>query len=249
MLFVRDIPFRHLPNQKLYFDLYQPDGDEDVPLIAFFHGGGYTKGSRKDVDMRLLTTLVENGYAVASVEYRLAPEATIEMILDDCRYAVNWMVANLDGCGLDLERIGAWGISAGGRLAALLGTMGEVDAVFDMYGSSNFGLFAQYGGSYPKQGREKSLAMFGDANPPEELLSQFDPVSHINKHSAPFLIVHGEKDNVIPIDQNERLHDALQAKRIESQFLVLEDAAHELPNKYLPAVSAAMLRFFQRHLG
>jgi acetyl esterase/lipase len=249
MLFVRDIPFRHLDNQRLYFDLYQPDEEADVPLIAFFHGGGYAKGSRKDVDMRLLTTLVDNGYAVASVEYRLAPEANIATILDDCRYAIHWMIANLDGCGLDLGRVGAWGISAGGRLAALLGAMGEVDAVCTMYGSSNFASFLDYGGEYPKKADEMALTMFGDKHPPQELIKQFDPISHINKQSAAFLIVHGQKDKLIPIDQSERLHTALQAKRKESQFLVMEDAEHDVPDIYLPAVSAAMLHFFRKQLG
>jgi acetyl esterase/lipase len=249
MLFVRDIPYRHLPNEKLYFDLYQPDEEANVPLIAFFHGGSYTHGSRKDVDMRLLTTLVDNGYAVASVEYRLAPKANIAMILDDCRYAIRWMIANLDGCGLDLGRVAAWGVSAGGRLAALLGTMGEVDAVCMMYGSSNFAEFVNYGGKYPKKADEMALTMFGEKHPPQDLIDQFDPITYINKQSAAFLIVHGQNDKLIPIEQSERLHKALQAKRRDSQFLVLEDAGHEVPDVYLPAVSTAMLSFFRKHLG
>jgi fermentation-respiration switch protein FrsA (DUF1100 family) len=81
------------------------------------------------------------------------------------------------------------------------------------------------------------------------VLFEFDPVSYISRNSAPFLIVHGVKDKQIPIEQSERLHDALQAKHVESQMLVLEDAAHDIPNKYLPAVSAAMLSFFRKHLG
>jgi acetyl esterase/lipase len=250
MLFVRDIPYKKLPNEKLYFDLYQPeDEDYDVPLIAFFHGGGYVKGSRKDVDMRFVSTLVDNGYAVASVEYRLAPKANIASILDDCRHAVHWMIANLDGCGLDLGRVGAWGVSAGGRLASLLGAIGDVDAVCSMYGSSNFAKFKEYGGEYPKKAEEMALTMFGERNPSQELLVQFDPVTHIHKQSAAFLIVHGQQDKLIPIDQSERLHKALQAKRGQSQLLVLENAEHEIPELYFPAVSAAMLSFFRKHLG
>lgn len=243
MLFVRDIPYRRLPNEKLYFDLYQPDIDEEVPVIAFFHGGGYIKGSRKDVDMRLVRPLVENGYAVASVEYRLAPTVTIDAMFDDCHYSIQWMIASLDGCGLDLGLIGAWGISAGGRLAALLGAMGEVDAVFDSFGSSNFSLLDK------ALEEEKHVAMFGTKSPSKELIAAYDPISYITKNSAPFLFVHGAKDMLIPSEQNERLHRALQGKRIDSQMLLMEEAGHEIPDSYIPIISNAMLRFFRKHLG
>ena len=127
--------------------------------------------------------------------------------------------------------------------------MGEVDAVCTMYGSSNFAKFADYGGKYPKKADEMALTMFGEKHPPQELIEQFDPISHIHKQTAAFLLVHGQNDKLIPIDQSERLHRALQAKRKDSQFLVMEDAEHEVPDEYLPAVSTAMLRFFRKHLG
>ena len=94
-----------------------------------------------------------------------------------------------------------------------------------------------------------ALRMFGEKNPAQALMEQFDPVSHIHKKSAAFLLVHGQQDTLIPIDQSERLHNALQAKRKQSQLLVMENAEHEVPELYVPAVSAAMLSFFRKHLG
>lgn len=243
MFFVRDVPYRRLANDKLCFDLYQPDTDEEVPLISFFHGGGFDSGSRKDLDMRLLQALIEHGYAVASIEYRLAPTVKIDEMLDDCRYAINWMIANLDGCGLDLGLIGAWGIGEGGHLASLLGAMGEVDAVFNCFASSNFSLLDK------GLAEQKHLQIFGTSNPSRELVATYDPINYINKESAPFLFVHGAKDNRLPVEQSERLHKALQAKRVDTQLLLMDEAGHEVPNKYLNLVEKSMLRFFRKHLG
>jgi acetyl esterase/lipase len=113
------------PSQTL--DLYSPQKTKQVPLIVWIHGGAFLFGSKEGfpVEPVPLHFLLE-GYAVASINYRLSPEAVFPAQLEDCKAAIRWLRAHADNFGIDPNRIGAWGASAGGNLAALLGTTGEV---------------------------------------------------------------------------------------------------------------------------
>ena len=140
------------PSQTL--DLYAPKKAKQVPLIVWIHGGAFLFGSKEGfpVEPVPLHFLLE-GYAIASINYRLSPEALFPAQLEDCKAAIRWLRAHADEFGIDPNRIGAWGASAGGNLAALLGTTGEVrefevgenldyssrvQAVCDFYGPTDF---------------------------------------------------------------------------------------------------------------
>jgi acetyl esterase/lipase len=113
------------PSQTL--DLYAPKKAKDLPLIVWIHGGAFFFGSKEGfrVEPVPLLLLLE-GYAVASINYRLSPEAVFPARLEDCKATIRWLRAHADEFGINPIRIGVWGASAGGNLAALLGTTGEV---------------------------------------------------------------------------------------------------------------------------
>jgi acetyl esterase/lipase len=140
------------PSQTL--DLDTPQKAKQVPLIVWIHGGAFLFGSKEGfpVEPVPLHFLLE-GYAVASINYRLSLEAVFPAQLEDCKAAIRWLRAHADEFGVDPNRIGVWGASAGGNLAALLGTTGEVrdfevgenldyssrvQAVCDFYGPTDF---------------------------------------------------------------------------------------------------------------
>ncbi len=135
-------------------NLYAPKKAKQVPLIVWIHGGAFLFGSKEGspVEPVPLDLLLE-GYAVASIDYRLSPEAVFPAQLEDCKAAIRWLRAHAEEFGIDPNRIGVWGASAGGDLAALLGTTGEirdfevgenlgysgrVQAVCDFFGPTDF---------------------------------------------------------------------------------------------------------------
>ena len=116
---IRDIEFARPNGYSLKLDLYLPEGrgDEALPTVLWVHGGGWKNGSKKNCKA---AWLAEEGYAVASISYRLTDVAIWPAQIDDCREAVRWVRRNAGLFGLDVERVGSWGGSAGGHLRWLL---------------------------------------------------------------------------------------------------------------------------------
>ena len=140
-----------------------------LPLVIWVHGGGWQNGS-KDACPPLRRGYVARGYAVASINYRLSGHAVFPAQIEDCKAAVRWLRARAPEYGLDPDRFGVWGSSAGGHLAALLGTSGDVkefergahldqssrvQAVCDEYGPTDFTVFVTTPG-YEGHGRAES---------------------------------------------------------------------------------------------
>jgi acetyl esterase/lipase len=123
------VPHGH-PRQKL--DLYLPPAGKDLspagenlPLIIWVHGGAFRLGDKRD---KVPLGYLERGYAVASINYRLSQHDLFPAQIEDCKAAVRWLRAHAAQFGLDPQRFAAWGESAGGHLAAMLGTAGHVRA-------------------------------------------------------------------------------------------------------------------------
>ena len=122
---LHDIEYATVGGTSLLLDLYLPSDpvDDPVPLVLWVHGGGWRAGDKDPT--RAPATLGE-GYAIASVNYRLSDEAIFPAQIHDVKAAVRFLRGNADRFGLDPERFGAWGSSAGGHLVALLGTSCDI---------------------------------------------------------------------------------------------------------------------------
>ena len=120
----RDLVYERVNGAVLTLDLYCPEKvSGPLPVIGWIHGGGWSR-SRKERCPAV--RMVDDGYAVASIEYRLTEVAPFPAQIEDCKAAVRWLRANAAKYNLDPDRIGVWGFPAGGHLAALLGTSGGV---------------------------------------------------------------------------------------------------------------------------
>ncbi|MCM8769464.1 MAG: alpha/beta hydrolase, partial [Candidatus Omnitrophica bacterium] len=147
---IKDIEYAMVEGTSLLLDIYIPEKEEGpLPLIVWIHGGGWTKGSKENCCPALL--LLPYGYIIASINYRLSGIARFPAQLEDCKSAVRFLRANATKYNINPQRIGTWGSSAGGHLASMLGTTGEmkefdkgaylefsskVQAVCDYYGPS-----------------------------------------------------------------------------------------------------------------
>lgn len=258
----RDITYCTKSGVELKMDVYRPV-EPNGALVLYIHGGGWTSGSKGGGSgSEMWAELLGRGYVVAAIDYRLAPKFQFPAQMEDVTCAVLYLKRHAGELGIDPERIGAYGGSAGGHLASLLGTTGghgyemgftaldaEVAAVVDLFGPTD--LTVEFDGA-----SERIIsAVFGTTDRGAEVLVQASPVYHVSADDPPFLIVHGEKDALVPIAQGERLYGALVAAGVEAEFVRVKNANHGFAPDGGPSSPARMeitrlvADFFDRHLG
>ncbi|MEN3944178.1 alpha/beta hydrolase [Prosthecobacter sp. SYSU 5D2] len=254
---LRDVEYSRPAGHPLLLDLYLPEKrtSKPLPVILWVHGGGWKNGSK---DRCPATWLVPEGYAVASINYRLIPDHQWPAQMHDCRAAVRWLRAYAGTYGLHAGRIGAWGSSAGGHLVALMGTVDtsadeRVQAVIDWFGPSD--LLTMPPNVLSDNRTREDLAQANGAlllggivmDQPEKARAA-SALHHVSSNDAPFLIMHGTADEQVPVDQSQRLHDRLLAARVPSTLHLIPGAGHGGKEFSSPQVRQLILTFLDRHL-
>ena len=238
---IKDIKFTNINEHDLKLDLYLPEKTEKSALVVWIHGGGWQKGSKKDCKLNWLT---EHGYSVASISYRLSQVAKFPAQLHDCKGAIRWLRANSSKYGFETNDIIVAGSSAGGHLAALVGTTsgnerleGEVggnltqpssvSAIIDYYGPTDFILRSK---TQPSRANEVGSVVYnllgGGADKKAELAKLASAAHHVTKDDPPLLIFHGDKDNTVLIDQSEAIIKAYKSKGLSVRMNVLPGKKH-----------------------
>lgn len=222
---LRDVAYVEHGSPEQTLDLYLPPSPAVRPLAIWVHGGGWIEGSKADP---LVISFVSDGYALASVDYRLAPGARYPAQLEDCKAAVRWLRANAFEYGLDERRFAAMGSSAGGHLAALLGTTGHVrdfDVGQHLNESSRVDVVVDFFGPTELTGTvSTALARYVEellGGPPwerEREARRASPLTWVAKDAAPFFIVHGDADDVVSLEDSLRLRDALARAGVPVTF-------------------------------
>jgi acetyl esterase/lipase len=257
------IEYADVNGTALLLDLYLPEG-EGLPLIIFVHGGGWVGGSRADCPTENYAAqgVAEQGFAVACIDYRHSIQAKFPAQIEDVKSAIAFLRQNAEEYGYDPNRMGIWGISAGGHLAALAGTSGEgdssVQAVADWMGPTDLAALDTPGSQtdmnnpdldyYAMNGKNAVNMLFGfpPSENPEEA-QKANPITYASPDDPPFLIIHGSKDDVVMVNQSRALYDALKGQGVNATFIEVEGAGHgfALPG---PELTRTM-EFFRSALG
>ncbi len=237
----RNLAYAQHPGEELLLDVYRPDTDTPVPAAIYFHGGGWRAGSKDHCAVRWL---VRYGIAVVAVNYRLAPRHLFPSQLHDAKAAVRFVRAHAAEWGLAPEAVVAAGASSGAHLACLLGlTAGNralegggdyvdqssaVDAVVNYFAPTDFMTL--------QKGRSEQVASGPDA-PEAQLLGHAilenptrsrwaSPLTYVHSDAPPFLHIHGEHDDLTPLEQTRNLHNALETAGTTSKMLLVRGAGH-----------------------
>jgi acetyl esterase/lipase len=273
-----DIPYGGLsPSQKL--DVYLPDeGVGPFPVIVSIHGGAFMGCEKSDMQILPMLEGLKQGYAVVAVNYRLSWEAVFPAPVHDVKAAVRWIRANANRYRFDPDRIAAWGGSAGGYLASMLGTSAgireledltlgnpdqpsHVQAVVAWFAPTNFLKMDEQlaqGGMPPPAGRDHQ-----GANSPESLLlgapictipdlvQAANPETYIRPGAPPFFLQHGTKDDTVPFQQSVGFASKLEKAlgRNSVELELLEGAGHGDPQFEAPRNVRKVLAFLDRHVS
>jgi len=260
---LRNIEYARVDGKPLLLDIYLPkDAPRPLPVIVWIHGGGWQAGDKNHCPA---VPFVSQGYAAVSINYRLTDEAPFPAQIHDCKAAIRWVRAHAKEYGFAADRIGVWGASAGGHLAALLGTSGgvkelegdvgdnlnyssRVQAVCDFCGPSSFR--EEDFESVPWAGKQEGAKAVtklcgGPLREHREMAVLASPVAHVSRDDPPFLIVHGAKDTLVRPKHAELLAAALKKAGVEVTLKILPDAGHGVGR---PETHKLAVEFFDRHL-
>lgn len=262
----RDLAYVENGHERQKLDLYLPAEGENRPLIVWIHGGAFRMGSKEgNENDQLPFEYVTRGYALASLNYRLSQHAIFPAQIEDCKAAVRWLRAHAAEFKLDPDRLASWGPSAGGHLAAMLGTTGHVvefevgadldlssrvQCVVDYFGPTDFLQMDSQrlpdGQIHDAADSPESELVGGPIQEYPEKVARANPVTYVTADSPPFLIVHGDCDPLVPYGQSLLLLDALQKARVDVTFYTVEGAGHgKFTDPKVPELTAA---FLAKHL-
>lgn len=240
-----DIEYVRRGEKSLKIQLLQPRGlGGPFPLLVFVQGSAW-RDQNLYMNLPQLADFAHRGYVVASVEYRPSHEAIFPAQLQDVKTAIRFLRSNATKYNLDLDRVAVWGDSSGGHTAAMVGVSegveafntpdypGEscgVKAVVDFYGPTDLVQMSKYPSvmDHDAVDSPESALVGGPLQENQEKAAQANPINYISRQKSlpPFLIMHGDRDELVPFNQSVLLYEALRADRQEATFYKVKGAGH-----------------------
>jgi acetyl esterase len=239
----KDVEYARPDGKPVLLDLHVPDGRGPFPAAILVHGGGFDEGSKSTNVKPLFDVLANAGFAWFSIDYRLAPEFRFPQANDDLNSAIRWVKANAAAYRVDVSKLAIIGESAGGFLVNYAGTHGtpetRVAAVVDFYGPVDYEKLALQRRDHPELfnmasinrhlANSGSYRFFGA----EQLdaaglakLRAIAPILAVHKGMAPFLCIHGTKDDQVSYDQSPAMCNAMRKVGAGCELISIEGGGH-----------------------
>ncbi len=267
--------------KQLLLDLYLPvqKTQKPLPLLIYIHGGGWLEFSKEICPGEIVAP---RGYAVACINYRYSTEAIFPAQIHDAKAAVRWLRTNATKYNLDPNKFGAWGASAGGHLSLLLGTSegiaelegnqgnvdvsSEIQAVCTWFAPTDFTqVTPAFTEPFSSEVQEKyrkipwflytkvTYKLLGGAVKDNlELAALANPINYIDSEDPPVMVVHGDLDKIVPVNQSELLVSALEAEGVPVTFIRKPNMKHTYRGKnkeqFSPELINLALKFFDQNL-
>ncbi len=260
-----DIVYATVAGKQLAMDLYMPAGVDHPPLIVWVHGGRWVLGDKSEVPM----AFVAEGIATASPDFRQSDSARFPAMVHDIKAAIRFLRAKASEYGYRADRVAIGGTSSGAHLAALVGTTNghpvlegtvgdhleqssDVHAILSYYGASNLATILAQSTPQGLEVRVPSLEALLGALPDQahELARLASPVAHVNQSAPPLLLLHGDQDQQMPIDQSYELEAAYKSRGLDVHFDVLHGVVHGGESDFFSEErNAQAIAFLRRTVG
>lgn len=232
-------------------DVYQVDTKEPSPVMVYIHGGGWRAGSKNRIPGFLAKAHDEGWLAVVSVEYRFTDVATHPAQVEDCLRAIQFVRQHARDWNLDPSRIGVTGGSAGGHLSAYVAVRDDfaqpdakdpvsrqssrVAFAIPFAGPMDWGLLSSIPHKHPAY---RQLIGYDPGTPAEEMSEKLkkdvSPITWVSQDDPPMLIVHGDADDIVPIEHGRVFHEALLRAGVASELMVVPGRGHEVAGAGVP---------------
>lgn len=263
---IKDIEFANVDGRSLKLDLYLPmKSDLNPPLVVWVHGGAWRRGARSSMPLK---DLVKRGYAIASVDYRLTPVAPFPANVHDIKAAIRWLRANAGKYHYSSEKVAIAGASAGGHLAALVGTSNghtvlegkvgknpdqssDIAAIVSFYGAANLTTILHQSTPHGLGVRVPALQLLLGGKPDEKtnLAKLASPYYQVNGAEPPLLLIHGDQDHQMPVNQSIELAARYREHLLPVQLEFIHGGGHGGKQFYDEERINLVADFLHRHLS
>ncbi|MGD8191588.1 alpha/beta hydrolase fold domain-containing protein [Brevibacillus ginsengisoli] len=252
-----DIVYGHTAERELKLDIIKPlSTEEKFPAILYVHGGGWMSGDKRKIGGQWNSSFAQYGFVCININYRLSGEAIFPAALLDVKRAIRWVKSNAKAYNIDENKIGIWGHSSGGHLATLAALSADhpdfiseedvsekVHAVVTLAGPVDL---LKMGDWHNNPNSPESKFLGGSVQEQLERASQASPIHYINDGTPPVFIVHGDMDQICPVQQSRLLHRELH----HSTYLEIKGADHDFVGGVLTIdeILSVVKSFFTRNL-
>ncbi|HEX2995212.1 MAG TPA: alpha/beta hydrolase [Anaerolineales bacterium] len=253
---LRDVTYCTPDDLPQTLDVYFPQAGGPWPAVVYIHGGGWRYGDKSEA-AGMAAGMTAQGYLVASINYRLYPTGKFPDMIEDAKCAIRFLRHNAGAYNLDPGRIAAVGVSAGGHLAALLGTTDE-SAGWDVgeYLDQSSRVQAVVTMSAPldlKREFPTADTTFREVGAGQDLAAA-SPITYVSAGDPPFLLIQGDRDELVPAEQGQLMYDRLTQANVPVQLVIVRNGRHSLTapdgsaTPTLGEISQTMLDFLRRKL-
>ena len=259
----KDLEYGNAETYKLKLDLYRPEqrNADFLPAVVWVHGGGWEKGDKGSGRDRLVPFVSSGAFIGVSINYRLTDVAAWPAQIHDAKAAIRWVRANSKQYGIDPARICVWGSSAGGHIAALLGSSADnpelegtngspgqssrVQCVVDVSGPSDLLGLALTNPELFMPRKPVFKLLGGSLDERKAVAKAASPISYVKNAAPPFLIIHGTNDSTVSMQQSETLDASLKKAGVSVAILKIEGGGHKLEG---PKIDGPVMKFIEKQL-
>jgi acetyl esterase/lipase len=251
-----DVVYGHKHGMALTFDVFTPEESNGVGVLFMVSGGWYSRWHPPAESARFLDFLLDGNFTVFAVRHGSSPKYVIPEIVEDVRRSVRFIRLSADRFGVDPERLGVTGWSAGGHLSLVLGTTadaGDPGAKDEVLRASD-GVAAVVAYFPPTDVRpwvdedSKYWHDFPALQFEPEKAAACSPILHVSGDDAPTLLIHGDEDNLVPIDHSEKIRAEFEEEGVPCKLLVIQGAGHGFTGDDAKRAAEATVGWFEDHL-
>ena len=250
---IADVVYGHKDGMALTFDVFKPDGEINGAGILYMVSGGWVSRWSPPERIRAgFEHLLEKGFTVFAVRHGSSPKFKVPDAVKDVRRAVRFIRLHSEEFGVEADRLGVYGGSAGGHLSLMLGVAsdeGNRESEDEVLRVSN--RVAAVVAYYPPVDlrnitgpNERFPALEFDA----DLAPEISPILFVSSDDPPSLMIHGDQDDLVPVRSSQAIYQAFQDNDVDTEMIILEGAGHGFRGEHLDQARTAMVTWFEKYL-